>query len=111
MNEAIDEEAEADIPWRHVERSVYIYAGKANCQPLDAILSHIRSGTGLAKSEMSCTRFDGEKDLQVPSKENLAAIAKALKKGGNKNVSTKEFPGLNHLFRKLKQVRLQNTLR
>jgi pimeloyl-ACP methyl ester carboxylesterase len=41
---------------------------------------------------------NGEKDLQVPSKPNLAAIAKAFKKGGNKDATVKELPGLNHLF-------------
>jgi pimeloyl-ACP methyl ester carboxylesterase len=40
----------------------------------------------------------GSRDLQVPSAENLAAIAAALKKGGNKDYTVKEFPGLNHLF-------------
>lgn len=40
----------------------------------------------------------GEKDLQVPPKENLAAIEKALKDGGNSDVTVKELPGLNHLF-------------
>jgi uncharacterized protein len=40
----------------------------------------------------------GEKDLQVPPKENLPAIEEALKKGGNKNFTVKELPGLNHLF-------------
>lgn len=42
--------------------------------------------------------LNGDKDLQVPSKENLEAIGKALKKARNKNVTIKEFPGLNHLF-------------
>jgi pimeloyl-ACP methyl ester carboxylesterase len=46
--------------------------------------------------------INGEKDLQVPPKENLAAIKKALKKGGNKNFVTKELPGLNHLFQECK---------
>jgi len=40
----------------------------------------------------------GEKDLQVPPKENLPAIEAALKKGGNKNHTVKELTGLNHLF-------------
>jgi pimeloyl-ACP methyl ester carboxylesterase len=40
----------------------------------------------------------GEKDLQVPPKENLAAIKDALVAGGNKNVVVREFKGLNHLF-------------
>ena len=42
--------------------------------------------------------INGAKDLQVPAKENLAAIESALRKGGNKNVTTKELPNLNHLF-------------
>ena len=46
--------------------------------------------------------INGEKDLQVPPKEDLAAIIKALKKGGNKNFLTKELPGLNHLFQECK---------
>jgi hypothetical protein len=46
--------------------------------------------------------INGEKDLQVPPKENLMAIKNALLKGGNKNVKTKEFPNLNHLFQESK---------
>ena len=42
--------------------------------------------------------LNGEKDLQVKSKENLAAIGYALKKGGNTNVTIKELPNLNHFF-------------
>ncbi|MFS4493961.1 alpha/beta hydrolase family protein [Maribacter sp. 2308TA10-17] len=42
--------------------------------------------------------INGEKDLQVPPKENLEAIRKALEKGGNTDISTQELPGLNHLF-------------
>lgn len=40
----------------------------------------------------------GEKDLQVPSRDNLFAIDSALRLGGNRNYTTKELPGLNHLF-------------
>ena len=46
--------------------------------------------------------INGEKDLQVPPKENLEAIDKALKDGGNKDVTIKELPGLNHLFQPCK---------
>jgi len=42
--------------------------------------------------------LNGEKDLQVAAKENLAAIRDALAAGGNENVKTVELPGLNHLF-------------
>ena len=40
----------------------------------------------------------GEKDLQVPATENLAAIREALAAGGNHDVLVRELPGLNHLF-------------
>jgi uncharacterized protein len=46
--------------------------------------------------------LNGEKDLQVSADENLPAIAKALKSGGNKNVKTIKPEGLNHLFQHCK---------
>jgi hypothetical protein len=42
--------------------------------------------------------LNGEHDLQVPPKQDLAAIHKALQDGGNKDFQTTEIPGLNHLF-------------
>jgi uncharacterized protein len=42
--------------------------------------------------------LNGGKDLQVPADVNLEAINKALTKGGNKKVTTKKLPNLNHLF-------------
>jgi uncharacterized protein len=42
--------------------------------------------------------LNGSLDLQVPPKENLAAIGAALRAGGNRDVRTIELPGLNHLF-------------
>ncbi|MBN1299946.1 MAG: alpha/beta fold hydrolase [Melioribacteraceae bacterium] len=44
--------------------------------------------------------LNGEKDLQVPSNENLGAIEKALEKGGNNSFKLLELEGLNHLFQK-----------
>ena len=40
----------------------------------------------------------GGKDVQVPAPANLAATAAGLKAGGNRDVTVKELPGLNHLF-------------
>ncbi|HUE12956.1 MAG TPA: alpha/beta fold hydrolase [Planctomycetaceae bacterium] len=40
----------------------------------------------------------GEKDIQVPPKENLPEIEKALRTGANKDYVVKELPRLNHLF-------------
>jgi hypothetical protein len=50
--------------------------------------------------QVSCPvlAINGEKDLQVAAKDNLEAIAAALKAGGNPRVKIVEFPGLNHLF-------------
>jgi len=56
----------------------------------------------LAKVKCPMLAVGGEKDLQVPVKENLPAIESALKKGGNKQVTTKAFPNLNHLFQECK---------
>jgi len=42
--------------------------------------------------------INGEKDLQVSSKENLRAIEEALKAGGNKHHMIEELPNLNHFF-------------
>jgi fermentation-respiration switch protein FrsA (DUF1100 family) len=44
----------------------------------------------------------GEKDVQVSAKENLPAIERALKKGGNTRGVTRELPGLNHLLQTAK---------
>ncbi len=56
----------------------------------------------LEKVKCPVLAINGDKDLQVPSKINLPAIEKALKKGGNKHFTTKEFPNLNHLFQECK---------
>ncbi|HET8573192.1 MAG TPA: alpha/beta hydrolase [Edaphocola sp.] len=42
--------------------------------------------------------LDGTKDLQVPAEKNIEAIKAALGAAGNKRVTTRIFPGLNHLF-------------
>jgi hypothetical protein len=52
----------------------------------------------LQKTLCPVLALNGEKDLQVPPKENLSRIQKALQDGGNKDFQTSELPGLNHLF-------------
>jgi uncharacterized protein len=46
--------------------------------------------------------LNGDKDVQVPSKENLEAIKRGLEIGKNKHITTKELPNLNHLFQECK---------
>jgi pimeloyl-ACP methyl ester carboxylesterase len=52
----------------------------------------------LRKVQCPVLALNGEKDLQVPPKQNLPAIRQALEEGGNKHFETEELPGLNHLF-------------
>lgn len=56
----------------------------------------------LEKVKCPVLAIDGSKDLQVPPKEDLEAIKKALTEGGNKNFKTDLLPGLNHLFQTAK---------
>ncbi len=52
----------------------------------------------LVKIKCPVLALNGSKDLQVPPKENLAAIEMALKEGGNQNFKIMELEDLNHLF-------------
>ncbi|MGE3818251.1 MAG: alpha/beta hydrolase, partial [Isosphaeraceae bacterium] len=56
----------------------------------------------LRKVQCPVLAIVGEKDLQVPPKENLSAIKEALEAGGNTAFTVKELPGLNHLFQTAK---------
>ncbi len=42
--------------------------------------------------------LNGELDLQVPARANLAAIETALREARNEDVTVRALPGLNHLF-------------
>lgn len=52
----------------------------------------------LAKVTVPVLALTGSQDVQVAAKENLAAIAAALRKGGNADATVKELAGLNHLL-------------
>ena len=52
----------------------------------------------LQQTKCPVLALNGEKDLQVPAKDNLPLIKKALTDGGNTDFETAELPGLNHLF-------------
>jgi pimeloyl-ACP methyl ester carboxylesterase len=52
----------------------------------------------LQKTTCPVLALTGEKDLQIPARENLPKIQKALQDGGNKDFQATELPGLNHLF-------------
>lgn len=56
----------------------------------------------LAKVKCPVLALNGEKDIQVIAPENLEGFRNALQKGGNRQVKTVSFPGLNHLFQECK---------
>ena len=58
--------------------------------------------TALRKVTCPVLALIGEKDLQVPPKQNLPVIRKTLAEAGNKNFEADELPGLNHLFQTAK---------
>ena len=54
----------------------------------------------LRKVKVPLLALNGDKDVQVYSKDNLAGIEKAMKKAKNPNYKILELKGLNHLFQK-----------
>lgn len=52
----------------------------------------------LEKIKCPVLALNGEKDLQVAATANLDGISRAAEKSGNKKVTVKKFPGMNHLF-------------
>jgi pimeloyl-ACP methyl ester carboxylesterase len=52
----------------------------------------------LRRVKVPVLALNGTRDLQVISSANLPEIKKALTEGGNRDVTTTELPGLNHLF-------------
>lgn len=64
----------------------------------------IRYNPAISLKKVKCPvlAINGEKDLQVPPEINLKSIKYELEKGGNKQVTVKELPNLNHLFQECK---------
>lgn len=98
INELLDSEPNAEIP-NSMEKEEFV-SMQVNqiSSPWMVYFMKFNPATTLERVTCPVLALNGEKDLQVPSKENLSAIKNALTKGGNKNVTTKTFPNLNHLF-------------
>jgi uncharacterized protein len=56
----------------------------------------------LANVKIPVLALNGSKDTQADADQNLPAIEAALRKGGNRDVTVKLLPGLNHLFQQCK---------
>jgi pimeloyl-ACP methyl ester carboxylesterase len=91
------------------EHPEIVPGGMENDQFVDMQLSQLLSpwmlnfliynpAVALEKVRCPVLALNGEKDLQVPPKENLEKIRETLEKAGNQNVTTIELKGLNHLF-------------
>ena len=57
-----------------------------------------RPATTLPLVHCPVLAIGGSHDLQVPAQTNLAALAQGLRAGGNRDVTTRVLPDLNHLF-------------
>ena len=57
----------------------------------------------LKKLKCPVLALNGEKDIQVDAAMNLAAIQERITGNGNKNVTVKAYPNLNHLFQTCKK--------
>jgi uncharacterized protein len=101
--------AAATIKLRAVNAESFPNAGEMQKAALDASLAQMTGHRfrifltydpkpALRKVTVPVLAINGEKDLQVPAKENLALIEEALAAGGNKAVTIQLLPGLNHLF-------------
>jgi fermentation-respiration switch protein FrsA (DUF1100 family) len=92
-----------DIPdtgkWKEVYEENFITAAVSQmASPWAQYFIRYDPAPALEKVTCPVLALNGEKDVQVPAKANLEAIKAALAKGGNKRVTAKELPGLNHLF-------------
>jgi len=54
----------------------------------------------LRSVKCSVLALNGERDLQINADQNLTEIEKALKEGGNRDVTALRLAGLNHLFQR-----------
>ena len=57
----------------------------------------------LKKLKCPVLALNGEKDIQVDAAMNLTAIQERITGNGNKNVTVKAYPNLNHLFQTCKK--------
>ena len=61
----------------------------------------------LSKVQCAVLAINGEKDIQVASKQNLDGITTAMATAKNKKIKTLEMPGLNHLFQHCKTCSIE----
>ena len=68
------------------------------------VVSMLKSEPSIYLEKIKCPvlAINGDKDFQVPAKENLSAIKTLVEQNGNKKVTIVELENLNHLFQESK---------
>ena len=88
------------LPLRADKASPDQYAAQVKTERIPWLKYFIATDPAKFWEKVQCPvlALNGDKDIQVYAEENLSAIRKALRKGGNRKVKTQVIPGLNHLF-------------
>lgn len=102
INETFKQDSNAEIPNNMTQDEFVLTQVNQITRPWMHYFIKFNPAKTLEKVKCPVLALNGEKDLQVPPKENLTAIKNALIKGRNTNITTKEFPNLNHLFQECK---------
>ena len=100
-NAALEKELRAELAGKIPEAQLGSVIGQLD-SPWFRYFVRYDPATALEKVKCPVLAMIGGKDTQVPAKQNLPAIRKALTAGGNKDFQVIEMPGLNHLFQPAK---------
>ncbi|MCX7992888.1 MAG: lysophospholipase [Fimbriimonadales bacterium] len=82
------------------QKTVLRNQAKSYVNPWFRTFIQLDPATYLRKVRCPVLVLNGELDLQVDPEQNLPAIERALREGGNKRVVVRRMAGLNHLFQK-----------
>ncbi len=98
MNEKVAEMTEEERARLGISRSFLEGQVKMMLSPWLRYFLTYDPTTALREVHCPVLAINGSLDRQVPPKEDLETIAKALRDEGNADFKTVELPGLNHLF-------------
>ena len=97
FQEAEEEREAAGLTGENEETVIRTQVGQVNSPWFRFFMTYDPVPT-LRQVSVPVLAINGEKDLQVPPYQNLPVIERALREGGNGDVTVLELPGLNHLF-------------
>lgn len=83
---------------KNVNEALYGFQVAMELRPWIRYFYHTAPATFLKQVTCPFLALDGSKDTQVDPEQNIPVIRAALTEGGNTQVTTHIFPGLNHLF-------------